>query len=109
MKVVLFWTHNETVVIHQNNIMFSPSDLNHSITITNIGTSDSGIYTCHATLSDGRIVEQNITLSVIEGMNYTQYIKALWQTKCLMSRRYISQMETKNVLKWFSITLTIFE
>ena len=67
MKVVLFWTHNGEEVIHQSNIMFSPSDLNHNITITKAGTTDSGNYTCHATLSDGRLVKQNITLSVIKG------------------------------------------
>ena len=68
MEIAVLWTYNGTSVIQKESILFTPSDLNHTLTITNASIADSGIYVCHAVVRGGMQLGQKINVSVIEGM-----------------------------------------
>ena len=66
METVLSWTHNETVVIEDEDTTYSPMNLNHNLILHNTDVDDSGQYICRAVLDSG-IVEQNISVTIVPG------------------------------------------
>ena len=50
----------------EDDFSFTPSNLNHNLTINYPTTDDSGVYTCRAAIDDEPF-EQNITVTVIAG------------------------------------------
>jgi len=68
-EAVLSWMHNNNDIMEQNDISFSPPILNHTLTFEKLKASDSGIYTCRVAI-DEPVLERNISLTVIPGMNY---------------------------------------
>ena len=65
IETVLSWTHNGVVVNEDEDITFSPMNLNHNLILDNTNIDDSGQYTCRAELD--KIVEQSISVTVVPG------------------------------------------
>ena len=69
MEVVLQWTHNGAEVMQREDIMFTPTILNHNLNIRITMESDSGVYVCRAALEEDDIpVEQSINVTVVPGI-----------------------------------------
>jgi len=71
MDVVVLWTQNEIQVLQRRDVRFSPSNLNHTLTIRNAKECDSGIYSCFGITGNGSVLaEQSTTVNVLLGMNF---------------------------------------
>ena len=78
MEVGLTWLHNGTNIVAEDTT-FSPQVLNHNLIIKNTLPTQSGVYTCSATVGE-LTAEQNITVTVIPG----EYIFCVVQSKKLV-------------------------
>ena len=67
LETVLSWTQNGVVVNEDDDITFSPINLNHDLILDNTNVDDSGQYTCHAELDD-EMIEQSINVTVVPGI-----------------------------------------
>ena len=66
LETVLSWTQNGVVVNEDDDITFSPINLNHDLILDNTNVDDSGQYNCHAELDD-EMIEQSINVAVVPG------------------------------------------
>jgi len=66
---MVLWTYNGIRVLQRRVVIFSPSDLNHALTIRNARECDSGIYRCFGIAGDGIVLaKQTITVNVLLGI-----------------------------------------
>ena len=59
------WIFNGDNLYESEKFTFSPQNLNHTLSITNPGVEDMGLYTCY--LNSFQTISKNITLEVEEG------------------------------------------
>ena len=84
IETVLSWTHNGVVVNEDEDIIFSPMNLNHNLILDNTDVDDSGQYACRVEL-DKEIVEQNISVTVVPGMYIHNKLLCLSSNKLMFT------------------------
>jgi len=110
MEFVVMWIYDQTNVSQRENITFSPPGLNHTLHITNTSTSDSGIYICRTAVC-GKFIEQNINVSIIEGICICIIVSTFVCVICNFNNAYMHNtitMLSNTELTYCTVTISHF-
>ena len=67
-NLVVMWTFNGAEISRLQAITFTPTNLNHALTIHRADVNNTGQYTCHLIQSFNTAISRTITLEVIQSM-----------------------------------------
>ena len=67
-NLVVMWIFNGVGISRLQGIAFTPTNLNHTLTINGANVNNSGQYTCHLIQNFNKLISRTITLEVLQSM-----------------------------------------
>ena len=96
--IVVNWTMNGDIIVSSDHIALSPEHLDHTITISNVVTGDSGEYVCFIEDLEflSIFINKTITINVLQGnFDYTyirMYVYVYFYVLCYIHIRMYTYM-----------------